>query len=210
MAIDKNNAFLKRRCSWVNIDLSNWQKLEQKKLVISSKEELVDYMFNKIMYKRDEMSEEEKAKMMATIRQKIKNGKILTPEEERLLQQTDPMLYQQYLRIRAMANGLKEKLKHAKTKQEANDMITSSIASVSEKDPYKECIIAALNEVAKEFKRSQGYARLPNNDSELHRKRVNPNHVLDENFDGEEDDDLMSWTPIQEIIDAMPKFHMKA
>ena len=45
-----------------------------------------------------------------------------------------------------------EQLKHAKTKQEANDIITASIASVSDKDPAKEYTLAAMHKVGEDFK----------------------------------------------------------
>ena len=47
------------------------------------------------------------------------------------------ILYAHALRVQRMAEALKQQLSHAKSKQEANDMITSAIAGVSDKDPTK-------------------------------------------------------------------------
>ena len=41
-------------------------------------------------------------------------------------------------------------------------MITSAIAGVSDKDPDKEYLLAAYNEVSKNFHKSPAYQRLPN------------------------------------------------
>lgn len=164
----------------------------------------------------DEMEEKKKAEMSARIEAKLKAGKKLTPKEAKYLQQTNPYMYQQYLRIRQMAEQMTNQLKHAKSKQQANDIITTSIAGVSDKDPCKEYIIAALNEVAKEFKKTEGYNRLPATDAEVAKKNKQVNNHFD--IDKDEDDDCfsedefdpMEWSPLQEIIDAMPTFNMPA
>ena len=61
-------------------------------------------------------------KMDEKIQAKLKAGRKLTKEEEDYLKQTNPQLYQQYKRIRAMVNAMEEKLKNATSKEEANDI----------------------------------------------------------------------------------------
>ena len=99
-----------------------------------------------------------------------------------------------------------KKLSHAKSKQEANDMITSAIAGVSDKDPDKEYLLAAYNEVSKNFHKSPAYQRLPNTPEDAKKRKTNnPNaHFTDDEDTNEDTDDLLSWTPLQEIIDAAP------
>jgi hypothetical protein len=162
--------------------------------------ELAQYLTEKINNTSDSMSDEEKEKMRARIEAKLKSGKKLTSEEEQFLKETDPQLYMQYKRIRAMADNMASQLKHAKTKQQANDIITTSLSSVSDNDPYKEYVLAAMNEVAKEFKKSPEYSRLPEKDSDLNKNKT----ASDDDFDP------MAWTPLQEIIDSMPTFHASA
>jgi hypothetical protein len=71
-----------------------------------------------------------------------------------------------------------------------------------------------MSETAKEFKKSSYYNRLPDNDTELKQKKKatgNGKDIFEENEDDKEDDfDPMSWTPLQEIIDSMPTFHVSA
>jgi hypothetical protein len=77
------------------------------------------------------------------------------------------------------------------------------MSGVSDQDPCKEYVLAAMNEVAKEFKKSPGYNRLPDSDSDIDKKK--------ENAQKQEDGfDPMSWTPLQDIIDSMPTFHASA
>jgi hypothetical protein len=187
---------------------------QQEKKAIRSESDLAAYLMEKINDDSDSMSDEDKEKMRARIEAKLKSGKKLSAKEVRFLQETDPQLYMQYQRIRAMADSMSSQLKSAKTKQQANDIITSSMSSVSDKDPYKEYVLAAMSETAKEFKKSSYYNRLPDNDTELKQKKKATANVKDkseENEDDPEDDfDPMSWTPLQDIIDSMPTFHVSA
>jgi hypothetical protein len=185
---------------------------QQEKKAIRSEADLAAYLMEKINDDSDSMSDEDKEKMRARIEAKLKSGKKLSAKEVRFLQETDPQLYMQYQRIRAMADSMTSQLKNAKTKQQASDIITTSMSSVSDKDPYKEYVLAALSETAKEFKKSSYYNRLPDNDTELkQKKKATAYDNSEENEDDpEEDFDPMSWTPLQDIIDSMPTFHVSA
>jgi hypothetical protein len=196
----------------VNTIYDNTTNSKKDNKAIQSESELAEYLMEKINNDSDSMSEEDKEKMRARIEAKLKSGKKLSPKEVKFLKETDPQMYMQYQRIRAMADNMASQLKHAKTKQQANDIITTSMSGVSDKDPCKEYILAAMNEVAKEFKKSPDYNRLPDNDSDLDKKKKTPaNRNFEEEAEEQEDDfDPMSWTPLQDIIDSMPTFHVSA
>jgi hypothetical protein len=196
----------------MNTALGQTTSAQQEKKTIRSEADLAAYLMEKINDGSDSMSDEDKEKMRARIEAKLKSGKKLSAKEVRFLQETDPQLYMQYQRIRAMADSMASQLKNAKTKQQANDIITSSMSSVSDKDPYKEYVLAAMSETAKEFKKSSYYNRLPDNDTELkQKKKAAAYDNSEENDDDPEDDfDPMSWTPLQDIIDSMPTFHVSA
>jgi hypothetical protein len=197
-------------CFNLNTSFENATNSEKK--TIRSESELADYFMEKINTNSDSMSDEDKEKMRARIEAKLKSGKKLSSREEQFLKETDPQMYMQYQRIRAMADSMASRLKHAKTKQQANDIITTSMSSVSDKDPYKEYVLAAMSETAKEFKKSSGYNRLPGTDCDLNKKKKgSANLNFEADADGPEDDfDPMSWTPLQDIIDSMPTFHTSA
>ena len=150
--------------------------------------------------------EEKKQEMLSRIMGKLKSGKKLSAKELDFLRRTDPILYAHALRVQRMAEALKQQLSHAKSKQEANDMITSAIAGVSDKDPDKEYLLAAYNEVSKNFHKSPAYQRLPNTPEDAKKRKTNnPNaHFTDDEDTNDDTDDLLSWTPLQEIIDAAP------
>lgn len=192
----------------IPLSLNLLKNTETEKHTFTTQGELADYILNKISHSGSEMTEQEKEQMSARIDAKLKAGKKLTAEEESYLQKNDPQMYLQYKRIRAMADEMAQQLKHAKSKQEANETITSTMAAVSDDDPCKELVLAAMNEVAKEFKKSPAYNRLPENDADRKRKSGGTNEAFSE----EETDklDLTSWTPLQEVIDAMPTFQSQA
>lgn len=154
-------------------------------------------------------------KMEAKIRAKINSGKKLTSKEEAYLKEHNPELYMQYLRIRKMAQCLEDRLKHAKSKEEVNDIIFQTFNSISDKDEYKDAIINALNEVVKDFQHSDAFQKLPatNEDASNHKKSNNPNLNDDTTSQSESSVDVfdpMTWSPLQDVIDSMPTFDMSS
>lgn len=107
------------------------------------------------------MTEEEKSSCLAKIMAKLKSGKRLTPEEMRFLQAEEPTLYQQAARVASMRDSLESRLKHCASKEEASDVYMNAMSSVSKEDPMKEFIIAAYDDVYKEFQGSDEYRALP-------------------------------------------------
>ncbi len=85
-----------------------------------------------------------------------------------------------------------------------NDIIYQFMNSVPDKDPYKDAIINALEEVIKEFKNSDAFQKLPATSEE---GSENESSAMDsEDEDSEDSFDPMSWSPLQDVIDAMPTF----
>lgn len=155
------------------------------------------------------MSEDDKAKIYARIEAKLKAGKKLSPEERYYLQKTNTQMYLQYQRIRAKAESMENQLKQARSKQQVNDIITTSMSSISDNDPCKEYVQAAMNEVVKEFKSSQNYGRLPDKDSVLDKKKKNQIKVnFEKDIEEQKEFDPMSWSPLQDVIDVMPIFNI--
>ena len=112
------------------------------------------------------MSEEEKASYMAKIMATLKSGKRLTAEEMRFLQAENPVLYQQAARIQAMRESLETRLAHCSSKEEAEDIYASALSFLSEDDPMKEYLVAAYDDVYREFRESDTYQSLPQKDPE--------------------------------------------
>lgn len=116
------------------------------------------------------MTEEEKEAYLAKIIAKLKSGKKLTPEEMRFLQAENPTLYQQIARVQSMRDSLETRLKNSTSKENAQTIYTDAMSIVSDKDPMKEYIVAAYDDVMKEFKNSDKYLSLPSTEKEAREK----------------------------------------
>ena len=71
-----------------------------------------------------------------------------------------------------------------------------------------------VNEISKEFHHSSAYHRLPDTpeDAKKQRKHNGDNgfeRKADDDSGSDNSDDLMSWTPLQDIIDAAPTLELK-
>ena len=181
---------------------------------ITKKEELPQYLLACIKNNgTPQMSEEAKAKKMAKILAKLKAGKKLSSEELEFLRQNDPAMYARAARIKKMAEEVEEQLTHAKSKEEANKIVSSAISGIAKDDPDKEYIVAAINRVAKEFRKSGAYSRLPDTDKDAkERKDKKSGNKLckDDQNDEKSREDFSDWSPLQEVLDSMPKFSKNA
>ena len=77
-------------------------------------------------------------------------------------------------------------------------LVFANTPGISDKDPYKEFIVAALNEVAKEIKNSDAYGELPATSEEANeKKKSSPNNDEDSFSKDNSDDDFdpMNWSP---------------
>lgn len=159
----------------------------------------------------DKMSGEDRAKMDARIMAKLKYGKKLTKKEMDYLKKTNPIMYAHALRVQRMAEAIEEQIKHAKSKEEADRILSSSMAGISKNDPDREYIVAAVNRISHEFRESGAYEKLPDTIEEAkkkHSKECGDVFSDAENEEEEDNDgfDLKSWSPLKEVYDSMPTF----
>ena len=115
---------------------------------------------------------ETKEQYAARVYAKLEAGKELTVEEMRFLQRTNPAMYAKAVRVQNMRKMLKNQLKNCKSKQEAQEVFSRAVSGISDKDPDKEVLVAALKDVYMEFTKSDAYKRLPEKtEEEEDRKR---------------------------------------
>lgn len=118
-------------------------------------------VWEQLIDKTSGMSDEERQDYEKRILKKLQRGKNLSADELNYLRIHNPELYRSAMRVRNAKQQLKEQLKHCKSKQEVNDLISRSLARISDKDPDKEYLMAGLQEVAEKFRKSFQYSRLP-------------------------------------------------
>ena len=145
----------------LNILTENNHSSLQSKSVSTADNTLLQYMQKVTQGTNNTDTEEKKQQKLQHIVNKLKHGKKLTAQEMEFLRMNYPDEYQHALRIQKMAEMLENQLKHAKSKQEADGYIAAAVSGISDDDPDKECLVAAFNEISKEFHHSSAYHRLP-------------------------------------------------
>ena len=189
--------------------ISNLVKNEEDSKKITTVSELAQYILesqNDIKKK----SEEDHARMDTRITSKLQSGKKLSMEELDYLRRTNPVMFAHALRIQRMAETVEEQLKHAKSKEEADRIISSTLCGISKNDPDREFILAAVNRISDKFRRSGAYEKLPNTTEEEKEKK---NDQKNGDFFSETKDDgfdLKNWSPLKELYESLPTFSVVA
>ena len=186
----------------------NLKKEDPKK--ITSTKELAQYIIesgNDV----EKMSEEDRAKMDSRIMAKLESGKKLSQKELDYLRKTNPIMYAHAMRVQRMAEAIEEQLKHAKSKEEADSIISASLSGISKNDPDREYIYAAVNRISTEFHKSGAYEKLPNTVEEGDKKNRESGDVFSDAEDEDDEGfDLKNWSPLTEVYDSMPTFSVGA
>ena len=182
---------------------------EEQKRITTSKE-LAQYILESVN-DVEKMSEEDRAKMDARIMEKLKSGNKLSQKELDYLRKTNPIMYAHAMRIQRMAEAIEEQLKHAKSKEEADSIISASLSGISKNDPDREYIYAAVNRISTEFHKSGAYEKLPNTVEEGDKKNRESGDVFSDAEDEDDEGfDLKNWSPLTEVYDSMPTFSVGA
>ena len=138
---------------------------------------------------------------------KLQSGKKLSQKEMDYLRKTNPIMYAHALRVQRMAEAVEEQLKHAKSKEEADQIISSALSGISKNDPDREYIFAAVNRISTEFHKSGAYEKLPNTVEEGDKEGKESGDIFSDADDKEDDGfDLKNWSPLREVYDSMPTF----
>lgn len=172
-------------------------KSSEKKSPIQIRAEFAKEIIDKIQG-YDFESEEDRVEFENKIQQKIKSGARLSQKEMNYLRKYNPYMYQQMVRVQQRREALKEQLRHCKSKEEAQRVMSSAMTSISDKDPAREAMIAAVQNVSKQFRSSEAYQKLPDTDEDLRKARKSENSAddpfKDEDSDEDGDDNTISYS----------------
>lgn len=113
----------------------------------------------------------EKSAKERRIDAKISSGAKLTPAELSYLRRNAPELYTHVLRVQHKRESVLNQLKSCKSRQEAEDLVTFELGTVSKNDPDKEMLIAVIQSAHKEFKQSTQYQQMPEQEPEANQRR---------------------------------------
>ncbi len=130
---------------------------ENKKNVLKTNVERIKEALEKSPFK----TEEEKESYERKLNEKIKLGEKLTQREMDYLQRTNPMLYMRVKRVQMQREMLESRLKQCRSKKEVEEVYSQAMSMVHKKDPDKQLVMSAYNNVTKEFKKTKDYKELP-------------------------------------------------
>ena len=142
------------------------QKETETKNLSWMRRELAQQIMDKI-HGIDFESEEERQNFQTKIEYKIKAGAKLPQRELNYLRKYNPYMYHQMIRVQQKREALKERLKHCRTKEETQQAIGDAFTTISDKDPAREAMVAAVQNVSRQFCSSEAYQKLPNTEEEL-------------------------------------------
>ena len=112
------------------------------------------------------MTDAQRERFIKELYAKIQSGRKLTPDEMQYLRRYDPMTYLKVARIQSQREALESRLKNCKSKEEAQEVYTDTMARIPEDDPARKELMAAYDRTYEEFKESGEYGKLPDEDSE--------------------------------------------
>lgn len=135
------------------------------------------------------MSEEEKKKFVQKLYHKLESGKKLSADEMQYLRKNDPVTYAKAAKVQVLRESLKKQLKSATSKEKAADIYTQAMSRISEDDPARKEIMAAYDDVYKEFRKSDEYKALPNTEKEAKEKAANNKNKNAQGWEEKEDND---------------------
>lgn len=147
-------------------DTSNRKKESEQKSLAQIRAEFAEELMDKIRG-TDFESEEERIKFQKKIERKIKSGKKLSRKEMNYLRKYNPYMYCQMVRVQRKREALKERLKHCRSKEEAQRVMRDAFSSISDKDPVREAMVAAVQNVSEQFRSSEAYKKLPDTEEDL-------------------------------------------
>lgn len=199
------NAFFLKKYLGMGREMNIFLGQTEEKQKVKSVQELAEFVLDKVN-DTEEMTEEDSAEMTARIIAKLEAGRKLSAEEMNFLRRTNPILYARAVRVQRIADAVKEQLRHARSKEEANQIVSTAVSGLSKNDPDKEYIVAAVNRVWTEFHKSGAYSKLPNTVEEAKKKTGTDHENKFADEDKEDDFDLKNWSPLQEVYDQMPTF----
>lgn len=115
--------------------------------------------------------EDTREKYEARIRAKLKAGKRLNAKELQYLKEYNPVLYTHAIRIENKRRNVEQQLRNAASKEEVEEIRFRAMSSISDKDPVKEYMRAAVQEAVEEFKESDEYKSLPEREQDKKERR---------------------------------------
>ncbi len=130
-------------------------------------------------------------KLDAKIQAKLESGKRLSEKELNYLRKYNPQMYAHALRIEIKRRAVEEQLKHAKSKQQVQEIEDGALASIGKNDPIKKYMVAAVLRTVSEFRKSEAYQKLP--ETEKEKKKTQANEWQTDSGEEEDEETVITY-----------------
>lgn len=119
------------------------------------------------------MSDKQKEDFVKEIQRKIEKGEKLTYDEMQYLRIHDPILYAKMVKVQMRREALERRLETCKSKQEAQEVYVEAMSRVNQDDSAFKETLAAYDNTMEEFKKSDQYKGLPQEEEKEDKKNHN-------------------------------------
>ena len=122
-----------------------------------------------------DIDSESREKYLSKITAKLKSGKRLKPQELEFLRKYYPYMYHTAMRVENARSALQNQLKSCRSKEAVNHVVSGQLQMLKamKNDPDYEYMAAMVSREVDEFRKSSGYAKLPNTEKEAENAKKN-------------------------------------
>ncbi len=107
------------------------------------------------------MTDKQKENFVKEIQRKIDKGEKLTYDEMQYLRINNPVQYAKMVKVQMKREALERRLEACKSKQEAQEVYVDAVSRISKDDSAIKETLAAYDSTMEEFKKTDQYKRLP-------------------------------------------------
>ncbi len=174
------------------MNMYNTSEISEQSSYRNTIRDFAEYVQNMLDFGIADMDEEARKKIDAKIQAKLEAGKRLTAEEMRYLRRYNPGLYAVAMRVEAKRKSVEERLKHAHSKSEVEQILGEALSTINKNDPNYKYLTAAVMDTIKEFKKTDSYRKLPQIEEKSKKVWVDEKDVgADENSTGQKKQTIM-------------------
>ena len=107
------------------------------------------------------MTDKQKEDFVKEIQRKIDKGEKLSYDEMQYLRINNPVPYTKMVKVQMKREALERRLEACKSKQEAQEVYVDAVSRISKDDSAIKETLAAYDNTMEEFKKTDQYKRLP-------------------------------------------------
>lgn len=121
------------------------------------------------------MTDKQKEDFIKEIQRKIDKGEKLTYDEMQYLRINNPVQYAKMVKVQMKREALERRLEACKSKQDAQEVYVDAVSRIGKDDSAIKETLAAYDNTMEEFKKTDQYKRLPQEEEKEEDKKSHNN-----------------------------------